>query len=142
MTAAAAVVAVTIAPGRVLGLRCGPPPPNKPWLWEGAYLIPGGKVEPGEDQQAAAVRELGEETGLWLVPEALVLVGEAPDPAGGVVAALYRATLGPDDPRRLRLGGGPEGRLVSIPETVLVDPARCPFAAWNAAMGLGAGLGQ
>lgn len=130
----AAVVAVSLAPGWVLGLRCGAPPAHKPWLWEGCYILPGGKVEAGEAPLVAAARELGEETGLWLAPAELALVGEGP--VGGLVVALYRATLAPRDPRRLRLGGGPEGALVTIPEAVLADPARCPFAEWNVAMGL------
>jgi 8-oxo-dGTP diphosphatase len=32
--------------------------------WKGSFAFPGGKVEPGESQAAAALRELHEETGL------------------------------------------------------------------------------
>ncbi|SEG41770.1 ADP-ribose pyrophosphatase YjhB, NUDIX family [Thermomonospora echinospora] len=44
--------------GRLLMIRRGHPP------GEGLWSIPGGRVEPGESDAAAVVRELHEETGL------------------------------------------------------------------------------
>jgi 8-oxo-dGTP diphosphatase len=44
--------------GRLLVIRRGRPP------GEGLWSIPGGRVEPGESDAAAVVRELREETGL------------------------------------------------------------------------------
>ena len=38
----------------------------------GLWSVPGGRVEPGEDDAAALVREMREETGLQVVPGALV----------------------------------------------------------------------
>jgi 8-oxo-dGTP diphosphatase len=38
----------------------------------GLWSIPGGRVEPGEDDAAALVREMAEETGLLVQPGALV----------------------------------------------------------------------
>ncbi len=38
----------------------------------GLWSVPGGRVEPGEDDAAALVREMWEETGLRVVPGALV----------------------------------------------------------------------
>ena len=38
----------------------------------GRWSVPGGRVEPGEDDAAALVREMHEETGLHVTPEALV----------------------------------------------------------------------
>ena len=52
------VGAVVIDEGQLLLVRRGNPP------GEGAWSIPGGRVEPGEHVQDAAQRELAEETGL------------------------------------------------------------------------------
>jgi 8-oxo-dGTP diphosphatase len=38
----------------------------------GLWSVPGGRVEPGEDDAAALVREMFEETGLQVMPGALV----------------------------------------------------------------------
>jgi 8-oxo-dGTP diphosphatase len=38
----------------------------------GLWALPGGRVEPGEDDAAALVREMAEETGLTVQPDALV----------------------------------------------------------------------
>ena len=38
----------------------------------GLWSVPGGRVEPGEDDAAALVREMGEETGLRVTPGELV----------------------------------------------------------------------
>jgi 8-oxo-dGTP diphosphatase len=52
--------------GRLLLIRRGHPP------GEGLWSIPGGRVEPGETDEEAVVRELAEETGLRVAPGALV----------------------------------------------------------------------
>ena len=44
--------------GRILLIQRGNPPA------QGQWSLPGGRVEPGEDSQAAVLRELQEETGL------------------------------------------------------------------------------
>ncbi|MCW0216202.1 MAG: NUDIX domain-containing protein [Pseudonocardia sp.] len=50
------------AGGRLLLIRRGHDPGR------GLWSLPGGRVEPGEDDAAALVREMAEETGLVVVP--------------------------------------------------------------------------
>ena len=49
--------------------------------WAGLWSLPGGRVEPGEDARACAIRELGEEIGV--VPHGLVEVVRLRAGAGG-----------------------------------------------------------
>jgi 8-oxo-dGTP diphosphatase len=44
------------------------------------FMLPGGKIEPGEEPEACAIREAAEELGVTLDPERLALLGvwEAP----------------------------------------------------------------
>ena len=65
----------------------------------GAWSIPKGEVEPGEDALAAAHRELHEETGFVVTGEAIPL-GQAKQRSGKVVVAW--AIAADVDPRRLR----------------------------------------
>lgn len=64
--------------------------------YPGCSALPGGLVEAGEPTEAAARRELAEETGVT-APEALHLVGvfDAPgrDPRGHVIGVAYTGTL-------------------------------------------------
>ncbi|WP_141577989.1 NUDIX hydrolase [Actinomadura sp. WMMA1423] len=71
--------------GRLLLVRRGRPP------GEGLWSIPGGRVEPGEDDAAALVRELREETGLDVLVGPLAGTVERPGP-GGVVYEIYDYT--------------------------------------------------
>lgn len=52
--------------GRLLLVRRANPPA------QGLWSIPGGRVEPGETDEAAVVREVAEETGLQVAAERLV----------------------------------------------------------------------
>lgn len=55
---------------------------NAPGL--GRWSVPGGRVEPGEDDVTAVVREVAEETGLTVLPGALVGTVHRDAPGGGV----------------------------------------------------------
>ncbi len=63
--------------GRILLVRRVNPP------GAGLWSIPGGKVEPGESEAAAVVRELAEETGLRVQPGVAVGRVEREAPGGG-----------------------------------------------------------
>jgi predicted NUDIX family NTP pyrophosphohydrolase len=68
----------------------------------GAWSIPKGEIEPGEEAVAAALRELGEELGPApeLEPDALIDLGSVRQRAGKVVEAW--AAEGEFDPARLQ----------------------------------------
>ena len=85
----------------------------------GAWSIPKGLCEPGEDAGAAARREFAEETGL-AVTGPLTALGSFRQPSGKVVVAF--AAEGDFDPARLRsntieLEWPPRsGRRIEVPE--------------------------
>ena len=54
----------------------------------GTWTIPKGELDPGEDPEACALRELAEETGLALPPEGLRDLGEVKQRGGKVVQAF------------------------------------------------------
>ena len=64
------------ANGRLLVIRRGHPP------GEGLWSLPGGRVEDGESDAAAVVRELSEETGLRVEAGRLIGSVERPGTAG------------------------------------------------------------
>ena len=64
------------ADGRLLLIRRGRPPA------EGRWSLPGGRVEAGESDAEAVVRELSEETGLRVEPGRLIGSVERPGPGG------------------------------------------------------------
>lgn len=74
--------------GQLLVVRRGRPP------GAGLWSIPGGRVEPGETDAEAVVRELAEETGLAVAVGALIGTVVRPGP-GGVLYEIhdYAATL-------------------------------------------------
>jgi ADP-ribose pyrophosphatase YjhB (NUDIX family) len=102
--------------GRLLVVRRGRPP------GEGLWSLPGGRVEPGETDAAAVVRELREETGLDVLPGPLVGSVTRPGPAGVTYDIHdYAATvtggvpLAGDDAAELRWVTEPE--LRALPTT-------------------------
>ncbi|WP_232827640.1 NUDIX hydrolase [Jiangella endophytica] len=63
-----------------------------------AFMLPGGKLEPGEDAAAAALREVDEEIGVALRPADLTRLGvwtapAANEPGASVTATVYTAGL-------------------------------------------------
>jgi ADP-ribose pyrophosphatase YjhB (NUDIX family) len=85
------------ADGRLLVIRRGHPP------GEGLWSLPGGRVEPGESDAEAVVRELSEETGLRGEPGRLIGSVERPGSDGmtydihDYAAAVIGGTLHPGD---------------------------------------------
>ena len=85
------------AAGRLLLIRRGHEPEA------GSWSLPGGRVEPGESDAQALVREMREETGLIVQPGPLVGAVERPGPGGSVldirdyVATVTGGTLAAGD---------------------------------------------
>lgn len=74
--------------GRILLVRRGRPPA------QGTWSVPGGRVEPGEDDATATSREVLEETGLAVAVADLVGTVERDAPDGAVyVIHDYRCAL-------------------------------------------------
>ena len=69
---------ITDDAGRLLLIQRGHEPEA------GRWSLPGGRVRPGESDPQAVVREVHEETGLWVEPGRLVGAVERPAPAGAV----------------------------------------------------------
>ena len=93
-----AVGVVCLRGDEVLLIRRGTPP------LAGSWSLPGGRIEWGERAAAAALRELGEETGveaelLGLVEVADGLFGEGPVPERHYVLVDYAARWRAGEPR-------------------------------------------
>ena len=88
---------VTDGTGRLLLVRRGHEPEA------GRWSLPGGRVDPGESDPQALVREVREETGLWVEPGRLVGAVERPGPGGAVfdihdyAASVSGGLLAPGD---------------------------------------------
>ena len=78
---------ITDPAGRLLLIQRGHEPEA------GRWSLPGGRIEPGESDQQALVREVREETGLQVTPGRLVGVVERPWPGGVLVIRDYAARV-------------------------------------------------
>jgi 8-oxo-dGTP diphosphatase len=80
--------------GRLLLIRRGQEPGR------GLWSLPGGRVEPGETDHQAIVREVAEETGLRVRPGRLVGRVERAAPSGAIfdIADYLCEVDGPDEP--------------------------------------------
>ncbi|MDO8378098.1 NUDIX domain-containing protein [Phenylobacterium sp.] len=84
----------------------------------GAFMLPGGKRDPGEDDLAALARELSEELGCVLVEATALGVFTAPaanEPDTRVEGAIYHVTV-----------TGPLAAQAEIAELLWIDPAAPP----------------
>lgn len=126
-------VVMTDPDGRLLTVRKG---------GTSRFMLPGGKLEPGESARAAAVREVREEVGLALPEEALTDLGDwegatANEPDRTLLAHVFRAStsypaarvqtageieelrwldLREPDPRESAAGGGPTADAADQPD--------------------------
>jgi 8-oxo-dGTP diphosphatase len=74
--------------GRLLLIKRGHDPEA------GRWSLPGGRIEPGETDAQALVREMREETGLTVVPGPLLGAVERPGPGGSILDIRdYAATV-------------------------------------------------
>jgi 8-oxo-dGTP diphosphatase len=74
--------------GRLLLIKRGHAPEAGKWS------LPGGRIEPGETDAQALVREMREETGLTVLPGPLLGAVERPGPGGTIIGIRdYAATV-------------------------------------------------
>ena len=118
---------ITDAAGRLLLVKRGHEP------GKGLWSIPGGRVEPGETDEQAVIREVREETGLAVRPGRLVGAVRRAAPGGAVLdirdyaATVTGGTLAAgDDADDIRWAGRDE--LAGLPLTGGLADA---LAAWD-----------
>jgi 8-oxo-dGTP diphosphatase len=111
--APAVVATALVRDGRVLVAQ-RTRPPELAGRWE----LPGGRVEPGEDEPAAVVRECREELGTEVVPEGRIGT-DLPIAAG--VLRVHRARPAP---------GSPEPRALDHAAVRWVDATQVPELDW------------
>ncbi|WP_217214518.1 NUDIX domain-containing protein [Streptomyces sp. AC550_RSS872] len=109
-----AIVAVLLRAGRLLAVRRGPAV-ARPGYWQPLS----GKIEPGETQPEAVVREVREEVGLTVVPLAKVWESETDDGSFRLHWWTANADTGDVVPDPDEVG---EARWVTPEEFLSLDP--------------------
>ncbi|MFI7414460.1 NUDIX domain-containing protein [Streptomyces sp. NPDC049627] len=109
-----AIVAVLLRADRVLAIRRGPAV-ARPGYWQPLS----GRIEPGESQREAVVREVQEEVGLTVVPLAKVWESETDDGRFRLHWWIARAETGEVVPDPDEVG---EARWVTPEEFLSLDP--------------------
>jgi 8-oxo-dGTP diphosphatase len=113
--------------GRLLLIKRGHDP------GAGLWSLPGGRIEPGETDAQALVREMREETGLTVVPGRLLGAVERPGPAGSIIdirdyaATVTGGTLSPGDDAADARWAGPAD-LAALP---LTDGLAEALSSWG-----------
>jgi 8-oxo-dGTP diphosphatase len=115
--------------GRLLLIRRGHAPSR------GLWSVPGGRVEAGETEDAAVVREVAEETGLTVTAGGLL--GRVRIPAAGVVFTVADFACRLTDPRQQPVAGDDAddvawvdaARLAALPVTTGLVEALTSWAA-------------
>ena len=102
----------------------------------GLWSIPGGRVEPGESDTQAVVREVVEETGLQVVVERYLGTVHRPAPGGGTYEIRDYLVAPCTAPAADPVAGDDavDARWVSAPELVelpLVDGLAAALARWQ-----------
>ncbi|MEQ7123765.1 NUDIX domain-containing protein [Actinopolymorpha sp. B11F2] len=110
-----AVVAVLRREDRVLVIRRGPEA-SMPGYW----ALLSGRIEPGESQEDALVREVDEEIGLRVVPVAKVWECDTDD--GQYVLHWWTAEIASSDEMSLDAGEVGEARWVTANEYFRLEP--------------------
>ncbi|HYZ57321.1 MAG TPA: NUDIX domain-containing protein [Streptosporangiaceae bacterium] len=113
--------------GRLLLIKRGHDP------GAGLWSLPGGRIEPGETDAQALVREMREETGLTVAPGRLLGAVERPGPDGSIIdirdyaATVTDGTLTPGDDAADARWAGPAD-LAALP---LTDGLAEALSSWG-----------